>query len=306
MTNTFYVKSYRTVFPAKKYIPAVLLSAFSLSILMPFSALAWNANVSAKSLCETENNEHAVIEVAFTNNESTNGIKVVAKDLQTGASLDLGTVLAHKTATGEIIPNKTSLAAGTVRFSMTWANGQTGSDHRDASYAAANCVQPTPTPTKTPTPTNTPTVTPTMTPTNTPTVTPTETPSDTPTATPTPTERPSATPTATPTTPIITETPTPTPTAAPVVTATPTPGSTNTNTNTNDNHTNVNVNVNNTNNNTVNITNNPTQTATVEATVVESPSKPSQLPNTGTPIEAYSIVSLLPLGWKLRKFAKLG
>lgn len=127
-----------------------------------------------------------------------------------------------------------------------------------------------------------------------------------PTATPTP--RPTVTPTSTPSvspTPTPTLTITPTPTVTPVVpTATPTPVSTNTNTNTNDNHTDVNVNVNNTNNNTVNITNNPTQTATVEAETVQAPAQTKQLPSTGTPIEAYSIISLLPLGWKFRKFAK--
>lgn len=185
-----------TRFATKSLIKkSMLLGAGVATLLIPTTlALAWNTSQSANASCVQSG---AAIHVSFTNTETnkSQAMKVVAKDNQTGASVDLGTVAAQQTVSGDIATGKTSLNNGTVTFSLTWANGQSGSDSRTASYNSVSCQpNPTPTPTQAPTPTITVTPTctptPTVTPTATPTVTPTETPSVTPTETPTPTPTP--------------------------------------------------------------------------------------------------------------------
>lgn len=295
MVTKLFVKNYRTPASVKARVLSVgFLSVLAVSVITPF-AFAWNVSVSATSLCEPEDHEQAVIEVSFTNNESSREIDVIAKDLQSGRSISLGEVEAKHTAHGEIVPHRTELNKGAVAFFMTWAKGESGSDTRYASYNSIDCELPKPT--STPTPTEKPTQTPTPTPTQMPTMT----------ATPTPTVTPTQVPT---------EMPTPTPTNTPSTNNNnsntqnnggnnQSQNSNNNNSNSNDNHTDVNV----TNNNNVNVTNTvpAPQTATVESVTVESPTVAKELPSTGTPFEVYEFFSaLLPIGWKLRKFAKLG
>jgi len=201
---------------------------------------AWYTSQSASAVCGSNGN--IVISAQFTNTEPTgaaNSMIVVAKDLQTGLQVSLGVVNPTESKTGTIQTSASSLSAGVVQYTLTWADGRSGSDIRSASYnAVAACAVPTSTPTSTPTltPSNTPTptisptpipgatATPTNTPTNTPT--PTLTSSPTPTHTPTPTLTNAPTPTDTPTPTLAfvpTSTDTPTPTLAPGTTATPTP-----------------------------------------------------------------------------------
>lgn len=147
-------------------------------------------------------------------------------------------------------------------------------------------VTPTPRPTATPTPTNTPSATPT--------------PTEVITETPTPTEVPTATQT-------------PTPTETPSETATPTPTTVATNVNNNDNNSSSNSSSDSNSSSSVSDSGNSTVTnnITVEAAtaqqsnsnaVAEAPSA-TESPKTGPEALVYSIITLLPLGWKLRKMA---
>lgn len=281
---------------------------YSLLFAIPLIASAWSTSQSAEAVCTRSGT--ADIDVKFTNTESdqSNAMNVVAKDDQTGNSINLGTVESKQTKTGEITTNRTSLGNGMVTFSLTWAH-KSGSDSRTASYSGVNCQPPTPTPTPRPTSTPTPTPRPTNTPTPRPTNTPTPTPK--PSATPTPTNAPTATPTPT-TMPTATPTETPVPTQATIAVAT------NVNQTNGSNTATQNQNDNNNNTNNINITNNNTSSAVVEAQVeqatptptpeevtVQPAPKPTELPKTGAETDVlFGLISLIPAGLKLRKWAK--
>jgi|SRR5579885_1434248 len=133
-------------------------------------SVQWNVTQSASASCIPAGTVN--IAVTFTNEESSAGINVKAKDNQTGNTVNLGTVKAHATATGQIATGRQTLNSGQVTFTMTWASGQSGSDTRTASYnAVKQCVSPSPTLTPIPTATKTPT--PTLPVSPTPTVCPT-------------------------------------------------------------------------------------------------------------------------------------
>lgn len=209
----------------------------------PDQSYAWQTDQSASSICKQTDGQ-ATIEVRFSNTEPNQAkykMNVVAKDLQTGKEVNMGTVDPGQTVTKVIETGRATISNGQVRFELTWTDGRSGVDSRTASYSALTCVQLTPTPTptvqvsNTPTPTTqvsntpTPTVKVSKTPTPTQSVSNTPTPTKTITNTPTPTDQPRScrivitpkriTPTATPTTQI-SNTPTPTGT----ITVTPTPG----------------------------------------------------------------------------------
>jgi hypothetical protein len=74
-------------------------------------------------------------------------MNVIAKDLQTGKSVNLGSIKGGQTKTGPIETGRTTLSGGTVDFALTWTDGHNGADSRSASYkAVSNCISPTPTP----------------------------------------------------------------------------------------------------------------------------------------------------------------
>src|SRR5258708_32582274 len=227
---------------SKKFVPIVSTTAFTGLLLgIPLFVSAWTTNQSASAVCLANNT--AAIRFSFTNTESAAnlGMKVTAKDSQTGITIDMGTIAPHQTKSGEIDTAKNELNSGVITFLLKWANGHAGTHTRTAGYSSVKCIAPTPTPTATPTPR------PTTTPTPRPSATPT--PTLQPSATPTPTLKPSETPmpTATPTPTVQpTETPTPMPSSTPTpiqsgLTPTPTTVVTNTNDNTNTNNNNSNA-----------------------------------------------------------------
>ncbi len=140
--------------------------------------ILWDTTQSASTSCPA-NGQGAEIKVIFTNtepNRTSLAMDVIAKDQQTGKSVNMGTIKGGETKIDVIQTGKSTLQAGTVTFSLKWSDGHSGTDSRSASYrAVGNCIQPTPTPTRVPTPTKepTPTLTPTPYPTGQPTPTPT-------------------------------------------------------------------------------------------------------------------------------------
>ena len=156
---------------------------------------AWSSTQSASAICGPTGT--AIINVRFTNQEASRKMLVKAVDVQSGKSVDLGTVAGGGTGIGEINTLKTSLTASQVTFNLAWADAPATKDVRSAPYTAVStCIAPTPTRTPTPRPTNTPTPKPS----NAPTPTATKTPTPTATKTPTPTNpASSATPTTCPT-----------------------------------------------------------------------------------------------------------
>lgn len=269
---------------------ALIISAVFSSLVITPMVSAWQTSQSASADCDRSG--FADINVSFTNEENSRSMDVVAKDNQSGISVDLGTVNAHQTKTGEIVTGHSSVNNGTVTFTLTWTNDKSQHDTRTTNYNSVVCHGPTPTTTPPPTPTATPTPTsrptPTPTPTSAPTPTPTPTNAPSPTLTPTPTSAPTPTPTPETNTP----TPTPQPTSTPVPTTeipSPTP---------------VTITVTNTNNptmtNTNDITiNNSQQPEVLGASTVQS------LPSTGPSSDLlFGLISLLPAGLGLRKLSK--
>ena len=110
-------------------------------------ALAWRTHQTAEAVCADGN--EAVINVLFENTEPDDPIKwsmdVIAEDLQSGKSVNLGTILPGETATGTINTGQASLNDGKVRFNLLWTN-RSGSDARFADYDAVNCEPPPPEP----------------------------------------------------------------------------------------------------------------------------------------------------------------
>jgi len=199
-----------------------------------FPGLAWKTAQSAQAVCSDLGTVD--LQVSFTNTEPVNLVwcmNVVATDLRTGESIDLGSVEAGETATGVIETNISPLGAGQVRFELTWCDGRKGIDSRTVSYDATTCQLPSPTPKPTLTPSPSPTEGPSPTPTPTPTPPVTTTPGSSPTITPSATVTSSPSPTTTVTitqssTPTTVPTFTPNPTERPIgvvvdPTATPTP-----------------------------------------------------------------------------------
>ncbi len=157
------------------------------------SGHAWYTTQSASVSCSSSG---AVISASFTNTETNQalGMNVIAKDVQTGLSVDMGSVPSGQTKQIQIPTAKTQLTASNVIFFLTWTSGKSGSDQRGAAYNAITCAAPTATPTPSPAPTSTPTPTPK--PTNTPTPKPTSAPTLTPTSVPTIAPSPTLTPVA--------------------------------------------------------------------------------------------------------------
>lgn len=110
---------------------------------------AWFTEQTASSVCSSDTGT-AVINVSFSNTESSTqqNMNVKVQDIQTGATVDMGTIAANKTKTAILDTKKTSIKNGTVIFNLTWSSGASGTDSRSASYGAVNtCGGSTPTPT---------------------------------------------------------------------------------------------------------------------------------------------------------------
>lgn len=119
---------------------------------------AWYTSQSATTSCPTygsysyttSGTTGIIITVKFSNTESNisrNSMTVVAKDRQTGKSVNLGAIAGGQTKTAVIETGRTTLSAGTVDFSLKWTDGHYGTDTKSSSYnAVIYCNQPTPTP----------------------------------------------------------------------------------------------------------------------------------------------------------------
>jgi hypothetical protein len=123
------------------------------------TTLSWATDQSASTVCAASG---VNISVTFTNsesNKSSTAMTVVAKDSQTNKTVNLGSVTGGQTKSDIIETDKTTLAAGSVTFALTWTDGHSGTDSRTASYkAVSNCNPPTPTPTPTTPPTPKPSI----------------------------------------------------------------------------------------------------------------------------------------------------
>jgi hypothetical protein len=105
---------------------------------------AWQTSQSVSAVCAAGN---VSLEVRFTNtepNQPRNSMNVVATDLQTGQSVNMGTIAGGQSATQVISTNRASVSGGQVKFTLTWTDGHSGTDQRTVSYSALNCQnQPT-------------------------------------------------------------------------------------------------------------------------------------------------------------------
>jgi hypothetical protein len=113
----------------------VPLTVVALQQTQIFQQFAWATRQSATAACSSEHGG-AVITVQFTNTENDKAMDVVAKDMQSGKTVDLGTIEPKATKKGEIITESKELAKGVVEFTLKWSDGSSGTDKRSAAYDA--------------------------------------------------------------------------------------------------------------------------------------------------------------------------
>jgi len=121
------------------------LTVYSLLHQQIFQQFAWTTQQSAVSQCSTDTG-NAVIQATFTNTEpdSAHDMNVTITDLQTGKSVNMGTVAHQETKTASLDTGKTSLSSGSVAFHLSWTDGTSGTDQFFASYKAVDtCPPPT-------------------------------------------------------------------------------------------------------------------------------------------------------------------
>jgi len=125
---------------------SIPLTLFLVQQAQIFQQNAWFTTQAAQAICSTSDSS-AVIQVTFTNTERSKAMDVVAKDLQTGKKVDLGTIKADETKKATIVTGEKALLGGSVLFSLSWSDGSSGTDTRTAIYQAVNnCAGPSPTP----------------------------------------------------------------------------------------------------------------------------------------------------------------
>lgn len=108
-----------------------------------FRQFAWSTRQAATAACSAEQGG-AIITVQFTNTEDSKSMNVVAKDIQSGKSVDLGTIKPKETKSGKIVTESKELAKGVVQFIMKWSDGSSGTDTRTAEYGAVSECVPAP------------------------------------------------------------------------------------------------------------------------------------------------------------------
>ncbi len=104
--------------------------------------IVWLTDQSASTGCP-EPGKGVIITVHFSNTEpdrSNTSMDVIAKDQQTGKSVDMGSIRGGTSKTAQIVTGRSTLNAGTVTFNLTWSDGHSGVDSRTASYPAAQCA----------------------------------------------------------------------------------------------------------------------------------------------------------------------
>ena len=151
-------------------IPVTLIEVQSQqNIQQNAETIYWYTTQSASTQCAADGSG-AVISVSFTNTEarsSSTAMNVIAKDQQTGKSVNMGSIQGGATKTEAIDTGETTLQAGSVTFSLSWTDGHSGTDSRTASYKAVNDCTPPPSQAPSPSPTTppgspTPTICPTL------------------------------------------------------------------------------------------------------------------------------------------------
>lgn len=123
-------------------IPLTLYQAQIQQIIKQF---AWQTNQTASALC-SPNSQKIVISVQFTNREDSRSINVVARDIQTGKTVDMGVVKSGETKTSEIVTDNRAVRAGSVIFTLTSVEGTPSTDSFTANYQAIGACSQSETP----------------------------------------------------------------------------------------------------------------------------------------------------------------
>lgn len=119
------------------------LTLYQSQIQQIFRQFAWQTTQSATAIC-SPNSSNIILKVQFSNQEQDKDLDVVAKDLQTGESVNLGTVKRGESASGDIDTGLESIDDGSVIFTI--AEGNSGTEEFTANYLAVEgCVTPSPT-----------------------------------------------------------------------------------------------------------------------------------------------------------------
>jgi Tfp pilus assembly protein PilV len=105
----------------------------------PQSTEAWQTQQSVVASCQDNT---VVLSVSFSNTEPNHPqwtMNVAATDLNTDQSINLGTINPGDNKTGVIDTGLSDVPSGEVVFSLTWANGRSGTDQRVVAYDSLEC-----------------------------------------------------------------------------------------------------------------------------------------------------------------------
>lgn len=121
---------------------AIPLTIFTLQNQTIFKQNASSDQQTATASCDSTTGT-AVINITFNNTKSDKDVNVVAKDLQSGKTLELGTVAKLQSKTVKIDSGLKSLLANGVTFTMTNADNTPGTDTATANYkSVSTCPAP--------------------------------------------------------------------------------------------------------------------------------------------------------------------
>jgi len=120
------------------------LTLYALLHQQIFKQFAWSTQQSAISQCSTSEGG-AVIKVTFANTDGAKDVIVTANDLQTGAFVNLGTIIHEQQKSADIVIGKDGLSSGSVLFKVISADSPTDTTQVAATYFALNGCSSTPT-----------------------------------------------------------------------------------------------------------------------------------------------------------------
>lgn len=118
------------------------LTVFVLQNQTVFRPFASNAEQTVSATCDSTTGT-AVLSVTYNNAQSDKDLNVVAKDLQSAKTAELGTVAKQGSKTVTIDTGLTNLSASGVTFTLTNADNSPGSTTETAQYEALSCPAPT-------------------------------------------------------------------------------------------------------------------------------------------------------------------
>ena len=122
----------------KKFLKPMIVLLLLVVVSYPAKVYAWETDRHASAFCDGQN---AKVRVTFKNQETGQDkcMSVIATDVNTGKSVDLGQVNPGEKKIGIIDLGINNTAAGKVRFDISWCSGEEGQETKYSSHSDEIC-----------------------------------------------------------------------------------------------------------------------------------------------------------------------